>query len=254
MSLKNRIIGLAAIVVLWAVPLLIGPPLGSRDVYAYAAQGRLAAEGYDPYQEGPARLGPDDPVLAPVDPLYRDAPVPYGPVFVFASSAIAQFSGDQVVAQTELGTVAALNLFTGHIQWQAVYRQIPLPKTKNYSAPPRPLTWRLAPPVVVGEWVVTTPSDSNEILGLRFLDEWLERPRRDGFVDLFVGNLFDQPYLYRNRAGERPRPQHWLVVTVQGTVSNRDGIGTRLELGVGHHLEDQTDLRRRARGNLVTGE
>jgi len=91
------LVGLAGIIVLWSVPLLIGPPLGSRDVYAYAAQGRLAAEGYDPYQEGPARLGLDDPVLAPVDPLYRDAPVPYGPVFVFASSAIAQFSGDEVV-------------------------------------------------------------------------------------------------------------------------------------------------------------
>ena len=36
-------------------------------------------------------------MLAPVDPLYRETPVPYGPVFVFASSAIAQFSGDQVV-------------------------------------------------------------------------------------------------------------------------------------------------------------
>lgn len=89
---------LAAIVVVWSVPLLVGPPLGSRDVYAYAAQGRLAEQGFDVYEEGPASLGDDDPVLAPVDPLYRDAPVVYGPVFVFMSAQIAGVTGEGVVA------------------------------------------------------------------------------------------------------------------------------------------------------------
>lgn len=51
---------------------------------------------------------------------------------------------------------------------------------------------------------------------------------QDGWVDLFVGNLYEQPYLYRNTTGDRQRAPRWLVVTVQGTVSNRDGIGTRL--------------------------
>ncbi len=88
----------AVIVVLWALPLLVGPPLGSRDVYAYAAQGRMAEQGLDVYEEGPASLGEDDPVLAPVDPLYYDTPVVYGPVFVFASATIARVTGDGVVA------------------------------------------------------------------------------------------------------------------------------------------------------------
>ena len=79
------LLSLAAIVLVWSLPLLVGPPLGSRDVYAYAAQGRLAEQGFDVYEEGPASLGADDPVLAPVDPLYHDAPVVYGPVFVFLS-------------------------------------------------------------------------------------------------------------------------------------------------------------------------
>jgi outer membrane protein assembly factor BamB len=79
--------------------------------------------------------------------------------------------GDRVLAQTELGTLAALDLFTGHIQWQTTYPQLPLPKTKSYSPQSRKLTWsRLAPPVVVGELVVTAPSDSNEILALRVAD------------------------------------------------------------------------------------
>ncbi len=39
----------SAILTAWTAPLLLAPPLFSRDVYAYLAQGRLLAEGYDPY-------------------------------------------------------------------------------------------------------------------------------------------------------------------------------------------------------------
>lgn len=94
--------GLAAAVVvgvavIWALPFLVGPPLGSRDVYAYGAQGRLAAEGIDVFSEGPSALG-DNPVLDPVDPLYLDSPVVYGPVFVALSSELAGLTGDGLVA------------------------------------------------------------------------------------------------------------------------------------------------------------
>ena len=92
------VLAVAAVVVVWAIPLLVGPPLGSRDVYAYAAQGRLAEQGLDPYTDGPDELGADDPVLAAVDPLYRDAPTPYGPVFVSLSSGVSTLTGDRVVA------------------------------------------------------------------------------------------------------------------------------------------------------------
>lgn len=92
------LLALTVIVVVWSAPLLVGPPLGSRDVYAYAAQGRLADQGYDVYEEGPSLLGEDDPVLAPVDPLYRESPVVYGPVFVLISAQIASITGDGVVS------------------------------------------------------------------------------------------------------------------------------------------------------------
>ncbi len=86
------------LIVVWSIPMLVGPPLGSRDVYAYAAQGRLADQGYDVYDDGPGELGEGDPVLAPVDPLYWESPVLYGPVFVALSSAVAEVTGDHVVA------------------------------------------------------------------------------------------------------------------------------------------------------------
>jgi outer membrane protein assembly factor BamB len=85
----------------------------------------------------------------------------------FSSSPLV-VAGERVLAQTELGTLASLDLFSGRIQWQTTYRQIPLPKTRSYQPPSRQLTWtRLAPPVVVGDVVVAAPSDSMEVLAVR---------------------------------------------------------------------------------------
>ena len=91
-------VGVVVIVaVIWSIPLLAGPPLGSRDVYAYAAQGRMAAEGLDVYEAGPEALG-NDPLLNAVDPLYLDAPVVYGPVFVSMSAGLSEQVGGGLVA------------------------------------------------------------------------------------------------------------------------------------------------------------
>src|SRR3954447_6789408 len=38
---------LLAVAVLWAVPLVMGPPLASRDAYSYAANGALGNRGLD---------------------------------------------------------------------------------------------------------------------------------------------------------------------------------------------------------------
>jgi alpha-1,6-mannosyltransferase len=39
---------------LWVLPLLIAPPMYSRDVYSYLAQSEIAINGLDPYKVGPA--------------------------------------------------------------------------------------------------------------------------------------------------------------------------------------------------------
>lgn len=125
-------------------------------------------------------------------------------VFEFSASPLV-VEGDRVLAQTELGTLAALDLFSGRILWQTTYRQIELPKTRSYQPPKRDLTWELAPPVVVGDVLVATPSDSREIVGLRLLDGarlWaytekalqdLERP--SGGFNVLLGADHDVLYL-----------------------------------------------------------
>ncbi|NWF27140.1 polyprenol phosphomannose-dependent alpha 1,6 mannosyltransferase MptB [Streptomyces sp. PKU-EA00015] len=73
--------------VLWAAPLVVAPPLFSRDVYSYLAQGAMVDARLDVYAYGPSRLG--GPLTAEVAPLWRDTPAPYGPVFLALASAIA---------------------------------------------------------------------------------------------------------------------------------------------------------------------
>ena len=68
---------LPLILVAWAAPILLAPPLFSRDVYSYAAQGQMVARGLNPYLHGPSVLGPG-PFLTLVDPLWRHATAPYG--------------------------------------------------------------------------------------------------------------------------------------------------------------------------------
>ena len=57
----------------------------------------------------------------------------------------------------------------------------------------------------------------------------------DGYVDLFVGNLHrtdlgnTAPFrMYHNQTSNFGNTNHWMTVTVEGTTSNRDAIGTRL--------------------------
>lgn len=89
-SLRNR--GLTAmdwikITALWAAPLLIAAPLQSRDLYSYAAQGQLWAEGLSPYSNAVVNLK-SDWVLA-TSPVWLETPAPYGPFFMLLARGIA---------------------------------------------------------------------------------------------------------------------------------------------------------------------
>ncbi|MFY1616906.1 polyprenol phosphomannose-dependent alpha 1,6 mannosyltransferase MptB [Micromonospora sp. WMMD736] len=76
---------------LWALPLLVAPPLGSRDVYSYACQGWTYAHGVDPYAVPVAAAG--CPWVETVAPIWRDAPTPYGPVFVLLAALTVVLGG-----------------------------------------------------------------------------------------------------------------------------------------------------------------
>jgi len=77
-----------AVLAAWTAPLLVGPPLFSRDAYAYAAYGRLVAAGMSPYDHSPSSLG-RSPLLTLVDPLWRSGHAPYGPLFSDMAGAVS---------------------------------------------------------------------------------------------------------------------------------------------------------------------
>lgn len=80
---------------LWSAPLLVAPPLFSRDVYAYAGQALLVARGLDPYDAGPSAV--PGPVADNVDDVWLDTPSPYGPAFLGPAALLLRLTGDDVV-------------------------------------------------------------------------------------------------------------------------------------------------------------
>ncbi len=84
---------------LWIAPLLIAPPMYSKDVYSYLAQSQIARIGLNPYQVGPAPgLGLDHVFTLSVPSLWRETPAPYGPLFLWIGRGISKLTGENVVA------------------------------------------------------------------------------------------------------------------------------------------------------------
>src|SRR6478752_4404791 len=84
---------------LWMLPLLVAPPMYSKDVYSYLAQSQIARNGLDPYRVGPAPgLGLDHVFTLSVPSLWRETPAPYGPLFLWIGRGISQLTGDNIVA------------------------------------------------------------------------------------------------------------------------------------------------------------
>ncbi|MFD8049925.1 polyprenol phosphomannose-dependent alpha 1,6 mannosyltransferase MptB [Streptomyces chartreusis] len=80
----------------WATPLLIAPPLFSRDVYSYLAQGAMVDAHIDVYAYGPSHLG--GPLADEVAPLWRHTGAPYGPVFMGVASVLSGATRGEVPA------------------------------------------------------------------------------------------------------------------------------------------------------------
>ena len=86
------------ILALWGLPLFLGTPLFSRDLYSYVAQGQLARHGLNPYVVAPAALGHGD-LLSSIASVWRNTASPYGPLFVSVSHLGVALSGGSLISQ-----------------------------------------------------------------------------------------------------------------------------------------------------------
>jgi alpha-1,6-mannosyltransferase len=105
------------IAALWVTPLLIAPPLLSRDVYTYAAEGQLVSHGGNPYRQGLLSLR-GTTFFDLSDPLWHSTHAPYGPIFFDLARVNTALWGNSVLANIEGYRLMAV-LGVALIAWSA---------------------------------------------------------------------------------------------------------------------------------------
>jgi hypothetical protein len=101
---------------LWVVPLVLAPPLFSRDVYSYLAQGLMIDSGIDVYRNGPSAVG--GLAAAQVPAIWQHTPSPYGPVFLIVAEVVAGLLSSHLllgVIAMRLVAIAGLTLLAGSV-------------------------------------------------------------------------------------------------------------------------------------------
>ncbi len=95
---------LLAIGALWCVPLALGAPLFSRDVYSYLAQGTILHLGHNPYKLPPIALKHlgQAHTLHAVSPFWQKTTAPYGPLFLWIVGLFMSATGGKLVLSTIL--------------------------------------------------------------------------------------------------------------------------------------------------------
>ena len=87
---------LLATLAVWSAPLCLAPPMFSRDVYSYGAQGWMVHVGASPYFWGPGAI-PENPFLVDVPYLWSHTPAPYGPLFLQLARWVVDLGGERTV-------------------------------------------------------------------------------------------------------------------------------------------------------------
>ncbi|MET7946624.1 polyprenol phosphomannose-dependent alpha 1,6 mannosyltransferase MptB [Micromonospora sp. NPDC005324] len=141
---------------LWALPLLLAPPLGSRDVYSYACQGWTYAHGVDPYTVGVAAAG--CPWLDTVAPIWRDTPAPYGPVFVLLAALAVGLGGGLTGTIVALRVIAVAGLLLAALCLPGLARAA--------GVPARRAVWLAVAGPLVGVHLVAGAHNDAVMLGL----------------------------------------------------------------------------------------
>jgi hypothetical protein len=91
---RDRMRVVIATAVLWFVPVMLGPPLLSSDIYSYAAEGDMVTKGHDPTSNGFFKLQYGE-YISHTDPVWRSSEVgnPYGPLQMGIAAGAVQATG-----------------------------------------------------------------------------------------------------------------------------------------------------------------
>ena len=140
---------------MWALPLALAPPLFSRDIYSYLAQGTILHLGHNPYHASPAiltGLGRGH-VLAAVSPFWRHTTAPYGPLFLGLISLVAGVTGSHLI-----GAVLLIRLLEA-VGFVALALALPRLSQAMGTDPRRALWLALLSPLVMLQLVAAGHND-----------------------------------------------------------------------------------------------
>jgi hypothetical protein len=146
---ERRIVGILGV---WVAPLLLMPPLFSRDAYSYFAQGQLMLAGLNPYENGVSAL--PGWFLTGADPLWAESPTPYGPAFLLLELGVAALVGTHAFAGAILFRLIAL----AGVAMLVVY--VPRLAHAHGIDPPKALWLAVLNPLVLMHFVAGAHNDA----------------------------------------------------------------------------------------------
>jgi hypothetical protein len=165
----GTLLALTALVQAVLLPL---PGVFTTDLFSYAMYGEIAGRfGGSPYVQAPSDY-PKHPLYLLINPLWRDAPSVYGPVWIAISSLVGATLGGQLLAETLAYRLLAdlshwLNLA---VLWWALRRLRP-------GAEPRGLALYAWNPLVLFEFAGNGHNDGTMLVFLLLALGWLARGR-----------------------------------------------------------------------------
>ncbi|WP_298585085.1 polyprenol phosphomannose-dependent alpha 1,6 mannosyltransferase MptB [uncultured Kocuria sp.] len=141
-----------AAIAAWSAPMLVTIPLFSRDVYSYIGQGRVMANGLNPYEHGVSTI--DNFFQLGADQMWSESPPPYGPLFLW----LEQF----VVAVTGADPDAAVLWFRGLCVLAVIACMWLIPRLARLHGinPARALWLSVANPLFLTNFIVSVHNDA----------------------------------------------------------------------------------------------
>ncbi len=168
-----------AVLAIWSVPFLFGPPIFSHDAYSYAAQGWMLVNDVNPYEAGPGVL--PGAFADQVAWVWRFTPAPYGPLSLQIQHLIVVLSGNQpYLSSVAMRIPAMIGVLLIVVLLPRIAHQMKVsPQTTAWFATLNPL--------LVIDFVGGAHNDSL-MMGLVVLAIWLAyRPKLWLFAAVVVG-------------------------------------------------------------------
>jgi hypothetical protein len=178
-------------------------PVGSSDTTSYAAYGRMANLGIDPYSNGPNALGPSDLYYQTVGPMWGSTPSVYGPLATWLQQFAALFGGKSNPA----AAVDVLMILNG-----AVFLGVGYFLLKTADDPVRATLMWVANPVLIQQLVMGGHLDTY-VAAATVVGVQLARSRTSGWRYLWVGLAIGLGCCFKINAGLAGVAVGWVLLT-----------------------------------------